>query len=82
MGRLFELKSLASLSLTLPSTAPTRPPDDAFDPTGILDEYVSYLVCVNMTNPPMSGAVFSDTSVLPQEGPWASTRNVNLESHR
>ena len=43
--------------------------DDTFDPTGILDGYVSYLVYVNMTNPTdVMSAVFSDTSVLPQGG--------------
>ena len=47
----------------------TPTPVDTFDPTGILDGYVSYLVYVNMTNPTdVLSAVFADTSALPQGG--------------
>ena len=47
----------------------TPTPDDTFDPTGILDGYVSYLVYVNMTNPTdVLSAVFSDTIALPDGG--------------
>jgi hypothetical protein len=47
----------------------TPTPDDTFDPTGILDGYVSYLVYVNMTNPTdVLSAVFADTFALPEGG--------------
>ena len=47
----------------------TPTPEDTFDPTGILDGYVSYLVYVNMTNPTdVLSAVFADTLSFPQGG--------------
>ena len=47
----------------------TPSPDDTFDPMGMLDGYVSYLVYVNMTNPTdVLSAVFSDTVALPDGG--------------
>ena len=70
-GRFVERKSLASrLVVDTAFYGPNTPtPDDTFDPTGILDGYVSYLVYVNMTNPTdVISSVFSDTSVLPQGG--------------
>ena len=47
----------------------TPTPEDTFDPEGLLDGHVSYLVYVNMTNPTdVMSAVFSDTAVLPEGG--------------
>ena len=47
----------------------TPTPEDTFDPDGILDGYVSYLVYVNMTNPTdVLSAVFADTFALPEGG--------------
>ncbi|MEC8662952.1 MAG: gliding motility-associated C-terminal domain-containing protein [Bacteroidota bacterium] len=47
----------------------TPNPEDTFDPDGILDGYVSYLVYVNMTNPTdVLSAVFADTFALPEGG--------------
>ena len=47
----------------------TPTPEDAFDPEGILDGYVSYLVYVNFTNEDdVLSAVFSDIGFYPQGG--------------
>lgn len=47
----------------------TPTPEDTFDPEGLLDGYVSYLVYVNFTNPTdLLSAIFSDTGVYPQGG--------------
>lgn len=47
----------------------TPTPEDTFDPEGLLDGYVSYLVYVNFTNPTdLLSAIFSDVGVYPQGG--------------
>ena len=47
----------------------TPTPDDTFDPEGILDGYVSYLVYVTMTHPTDAlSAVFSDAEFYPDGG--------------
>ena len=47
----------------------TPTPDDTFDPQGLLDGYVSYLVYVRMTNPDdVLSAVFADTLAFPVGG--------------
>jgi len=47
----------------------TPTPEDTFDPEGLLDGYVSYLVYVNFTNPTDAlSAIFADTPVYPQGG--------------
>ena len=47
----------------------TPTPDDTFDPEGVLDGYVSYLVYVNMTSPTdVLSAVFADTFALVEGG--------------
>ena len=49
--------------------ANTPTPDDAFDPNGELDGYVSYLVYATFTNPTdVLSAVFADTTALPDGG--------------
>ena len=48
----------------------TPTPEDTFDPEGILEGYVSYLVYVNFTNPTdVLSAIFSDVA-----SPCTSTR--------
>ena len=50
----------------------TPTPDDTFDPTGILDGYVSYLVYVNMTSSTdVLSAVYADTFNLSDGGALA-----------
>ena len=50
----------------------TPTPDDTFDPEGILDGYVSYLVYVNFTNPDcVVECGVCRHRVYPQEVPWA-----------
>ena len=47
----------------------TPTPEDTFDPEGILEGYVSYLVYVNFTNPTdVLSAIFSDVGFYPQGG--------------
>ena len=57
----------------------TPTPEDTFDPDGILDGYVSYLVYVNMTNPTDVWARCSQTrSRCLRAGRWASMPSVNV----